>query len=434
MRVVILGGGVAGLTAAYRLGQRSEAEVILLEREGEPGGRVRTRTLPDGFHVDDSAQFLCANYHKTLKLAREIGVADQLEDIDPERFAAIYRGGRILPIPATVTGLLRTRSFAPAQKLALVRLALLCALGYRRGAYLEPSRLRRYDDVRLSEFVTRKFGPWLLDEIVDPTVAMTMSPAEDLSLGYAISTASLLMTKHFAFRRGNGTLTRRLASSCPAVKLASTARSIVIEHGRVVGVELEGDTGLLRADAVICATAAREAASLLQGSLPEEARFLEDIPYGTCVQALFATDAPYLPCWGLAIPRSCGSFLSYVTEETYKSRERAPDGAGLTQVFAIGDPARELLRLEDKEIADRIWAEVRRLLPDYPDPRFSDVIRRERAMIAPGPGFQSRLQKFNRRVSGIKGLHLVSDYQTNPLIEGSVHLAERAVATILEDR
>lgn len=434
MRVVILGAGVAGLTAAYRLGQHGGVEVILLERDGEPGGRVRTRTLPDDFHVDDSAQFLCANYRKTMKLVREIGVADQLEDIDPETFAAIYRDGQILPIPATLTGLLRTEAFAPAQKLALVRLAVLCALGYRRGAYLEPSRLRRYDHVRLSEFVTQRYGPWLLDEIVDPTVAMTMSPAEDLSLGYAISTASLLLTKHYAFRRGNGTFTRRLASSCSAVKLASAASRIVIESDRVVGVELEGDASPLSADAVICATAAREAASLLEGSLEDEARFLEKVPYSTCVQALFATDAPYLPCWGLAIPRSCGSFLSYLTEETFKSRARAPGGAGLTQVFVIGDPARELLRLEDKEIADRIWAEVRRLLPDYPDSRFSDVIRRERAMVAPAPGYQSRLREFNTRISGIRGLHLVSDYQTNPLMEGSVHLAERAVGGILEDR
>jgi protoporphyrinogen oxidase len=434
MRVVIVGAGVAGLTAAYRLGKHSGVEVILLERDGEPGGRVRTRTLPDGFHVDDSAQFLCANYRKTMKLIREIGVDDQLEDIDPETFAAIYRDGRILSIPATATGMLRTSAFSPAQKLALVRLAVLCALAYRRGAYLEPSRLRRYDHVQLSEFVTHKFGAWLLDEIVDPTVAMTMSPAEDLSLGYAISTASLLLTKHYAFRRGNGTFTGRLASLCSAVKLKNAATRIGVENGRVTGVELEGDAALLQADAVICATAAPEAARLLEGSLVDEARFLEEVPYGTCVQALFATDAPYLPCWGLAVPRSCGSFLSYVTEETFKSRARAPGGAGLTQVFVIGEPSRKLLQTEDEEIADRVWAEVKRLLPDYPERRFSQVIRREQAMVAPAPGYQSRLGEFNAKISRIRGLHLVSDYQTNPLMEGSVHLAERAVGRILQDR
>jgi oxygen-dependent protoporphyrinogen oxidase len=243
-----------------------------------------------------------------------------------------------------------------------------------------------------------------------------------------------MLAKHYAFRRGNGTFTQRLASACSAVKLGSTARRIVIENHRVNGVELEDHPSRLQADAVICATPAREAATLLEDALPDGTRFLREVPYGTCVQALFATDAPYLPCWGLAIPRSCGSFLTYVTEETFKSRARAPEGAGLTQVFAIGEHARELLRLDDEEIADRIWAEVRRLLPEYPERRFSQVIRREQAMLAPAPGYRHELQDFNARISGIQGLYLTSDYQTNPLIEGSVHLAEQAVKRILEER
>ena len=199
------------------------------------------------------------------------------------------------------------------------------------------------------------------------------------------------------------------------------------------GVELDADASLLEADAVICATPARGAATLLEDALPDEARFLEEVPYSTCVQALFTTDAPHLPCWGLSVPSSCGSFLCYVTEETFKSRARAPEGAGLTQVFVIGGPARELLRLEEEEIADRVWTEVRRLLPDYPERRSSHVIRREQAMVAPAPGYQHGLQGFNANISRIRGLHLVSDYQTNPLIEGSVYLAERAVSRILEE-
>jgi oxygen-dependent protoporphyrinogen oxidase len=433
MRVVIVGAGVAGLTAAYRLGQHSGVEVTLLEKDAVPGGRVRTRTLPDGFHGDDSAQFFCANYRNTMRLVREIGVGDELEEIDPEKFAAIYRDGRILPIPATATGMLGTAHFTPAQKFGLARLAIVCALGYRRGAYLEPSRIRRYDDVRLSEFVRQKFGAPVLDEIVDPLVSMTMCPAEDLSLGYLISTASLMLSRHYAFRRGNGTFTQRLASACSAMRLRCAAGRIVIESDRARGVELEADSSPIEADAVICATAAHQAAGLLEGALPGEAHFLEKVPYSACVQVLFTTDAPYLPCWGLAVPTSFGSFLSYVCEETFKSKSRAPEGAGLTQVFAIGESARKLLALEDDEIADRVWTEVRRLLPGYPERRFSQVIRREQAMLAPAPGYRQGLREFNAAMSRIRGLHLVSDYQTNPLMEGSVYLAERTAKRILEE-
>jgi hypothetical protein len=137
--------------------------------------------------------------------------------------------------------------------------------------------------------VERKFGAQILDEVVDPFVAMTMSPAEDLSLAYAVSAA------------------------------------------------------FLQGDAVICATPAREASALIADSLADEARFLEKIPYGTCVQ----------------------------------------------------------------------------------------VVRRERAMVAPGPGYQERLHGFSAKMSRIRDLYLISDYQTNPLIEVSVHLAEQAVRRIL---
>ena len=134
------------------------------------------------------------------------------------------------------------------------------------------------------------------------------------------------------------------------------------------------------------------------------------------------------PCSWMAIASKAIVIRSPAVSSVSISR---PGGAGLTQVFVIGEPARELLRLEDKEIADRIWAEVRRLLPDHPDSRNSDVIRREQAMLAPAPGYQSQLREFNESISGIRGLHLVSDYQTNPLMEGSVHLAERAVERIV---
>ena len=187
MRVVIVGGGVAGLTAAYRLGRHHGVETILLEGDEKPGGRVRTRTLPEGFYADDSAQFVCANYRRALQLIREIGVADELEEIRPDQFAAIYRDGQIHPIPATVTGLLGTATFTPAQRLALVRFAVTCFLRYRRSAYVEPSLLRSHDHVRLSEFVTRKFGTPVLDELVDPFVSMTTSPAVELSLAGVIS-------------------------------------------------------------------------------------------------------------------------------------------------------------------------------------------------------------------------------------------------------
>jgi protoporphyrinogen oxidase len=430
-RVVIIGAGAAGLTTAYRLSQRDDIEIVLLEKDQAPGGRVRTKALPEGYFADDSAQFLAGNYQRTFRLMREIGVYEQLEEVRAETFSAIYRDGRIFRLPATVTGLITTGTFGIAEKLSLLRLAIACAVGYRREASVRPSLLQKYDHIKMSEYVASHFGERVLDEVVDPFVAMSMSYGDELSLVYGLGTVPIALAKHYVLPRGNGTLTQHLASACPPIRLGDGVKRIVGENNQVVGVELERDGSLLQADAVVCATPAHSAAPLLASSWPELATFLERVPYSACVHALFGTRAPYLPCWGLVIPRSHGSLVTYVTEETFKSKCRAPDRAGLTQAFVIGEDARKLMEGDDEAIGDRIWDEIRRLLPRYPERRFSRVIRRQHAMVIGPPGYQGELARFNEAVSRVKGLYLISDYQTNPLIEGSVYLGERTAQQIL---
>jgi protoporphyrinogen oxidase len=429
--VVIIGAGPAGLTAAYHLASCRDVETLLLERDAAAGGRVRTRTLPEGFVADDSAQFFAGNYRRTMKLMRQLGIHDQLEEVNPDTFSALYRDGSLHPLPAHAAGLAMTKTFGATEKLAMLRFALACAIRYRRDAYVRPSVLSACDDVRLSDFVRRKFGARILDEVVDPLVAMSMSHADELSLSYGVSMAPIALSRHYVFPKGNGTFTQSLAASCSEIRLGETARAIVVEESRVVGVELEEDGSLLPAEVVVCATSAPDAVSLLGGFSTEAKSFLAGVPYSTCVQVLFGTEVPYLPCWGVAIPRSLGSPLTYVTEETYKSRSRAPAGAGLTQAFAIGSHARALLALEDGVIADRVWNEIQRLLPDYPDRLFSLVIRRDCAMVASSPGYQRDLSRFNLEISKVEGLHVIGDYQTNPLIEGSVYLGERTAQRVL---
>jgi hypothetical protein len=55
-------------------------------------------------------------------------------------------------------------------------------------------------------------------------------------------------------------------------------------------------------------------------------------------------------------------------------------------------------------------------------------------VVAQAPGYQRALRDFNARLSKIRGLHLISDHQTNPLIAGSVYLAERVVERVLDER
>ncbi len=432
-RVVVIGAGVGGLTVAYRLSECRDIETILLEREREPGGRARSMTLPEGFVADNSAQFLATSYRHTLRIVRELGLEDDLVEVDEKTFISVYRKGELIALPSSVGGLMSTRALSRQSKLALLRLGFTALLRYRPGACLQPAVLTKHDDINLGELIENQYGKEVLEVVVQPSIGMSMGEAEEVSLAYGLALAPISLAKHLVLRGGNGTLTKALAGACPTLRGGVEVTRVAIDDQRVRGVETE-DGDSIEADAVVCAAPAYQATPMLEGLGEEGRSFLESVPYSACVQVLFGMDRPSLPFWGVAIPRDEGSFISSVTEESFKSPDRAPEGKGLLQAFVIGDSARELIPLDDETISERVLEELRSLLPALSEsPLFSRVIRRPQAMVLAEPGYLKRLAKFNDSVSRIDGLELLSDHLSTPLIEASVALGERIAQNLRSD-
>jgi protoporphyrinogen oxidase len=255
-----------------------------------------------------------------------------------------------------------------------------------------------------------------------------------VSLGFIMSLFPVLTGRHYTLRGGMGAFTRRLAELGPSIRAEAPVTRIAIEDGRARGVELAGGSELLEADVVVCAANANEAAEMLEGFNEWQLGFLKGVPYSTCINVFLGTERPFLECWMLAIPESAGSFITFFSEETVKDRTRAPEGKGLTQVVITSDGARRLAPLDDAEIVRRTHAELRRLLPDYPeDLLFSHVIRCKVVIPLQGPGYQKRLAAFSESVKGIRGLHLSGDYTSSGIIEGAVYRGEQAAKDILRE-
>src|SRR5262245_27855127 len=101
MRIVVIGGGIAGLTAAYRL-HASGCEVALLEAEERPGGHVGT-VREGGFTVEAGPNGFLArsNEPEPMALVRELGLEGALVQANrAARRRYIVRRGRLRPIPA----------------------------------------------------------------------------------------------------------------------------------------------------------------------------------------------------------------------------------------------------------------------------------------------------------------------------------------------
>ena len=74
--VLVIGGGLGGLTTAYRLG--SHARVTVFEAQARPGGNLRTTTSPDGFRVEWGPNGFLDGKPATLQLCKDLGLGDNL--------------------------------------------------------------------------------------------------------------------------------------------------------------------------------------------------------------------------------------------------------------------------------------------------------------------------------------------------------------------
>src|SRR5712691_9932803 len=95
---IIVGGGIAGLAAAYEL-NRLGVSFVVLERTSRPGGVILSETV-DGFTIDAGPDSLLIQKPDGITLCQELGLGDRLVSTLPPRLAFIQRGGKLYPLPA----------------------------------------------------------------------------------------------------------------------------------------------------------------------------------------------------------------------------------------------------------------------------------------------------------------------------------------------
>ncbi|HVO50222.1 MAG TPA: protoporphyrinogen oxidase [Thermoanaerobaculia bacterium] len=140
-RLVILGGGVAGLTAAYR--RKSEGETVVLEADPAPGGSVKT-AREGGFVVEGGPSTLRTTAAAD-RLIADLGLASRVVAADPKAPRWIVRGGRPRAVVPGPTGLFNT-VFTTAGKLRLLKEPFV------------PGRPADLEDESVASFFARRFG------------------------------------------------------------------------------------------------------------------------------------------------------------------------------------------------------------------------------------------------------------------------------------
>src|SRR5208282_1720577 len=167
-RVAVIGGGISGLAAAYRLREVAAArefplEVQLLERGARCGGALET-IRRDGFVIETGADSFLSEKPWAAELARRLGLgAELIPTREIYRKTSVVRAGRLVEIPAGFSLL------APAHLGPVFRSSLFSPLGKLRIA-LEPFIAARTGDgdESLESFVTRRLGREVLERVAQP--------------------------------------------------------------------------------------------------------------------------------------------------------------------------------------------------------------------------------------------------------------------------
>jgi protoporphyrinogen/coproporphyrinogen III oxidase len=418
--VAIVGGGVAGLAAAYEL-QRRGVSVRVLEAAARVGGVISSDRF-DGWVVDGGPDSMLVQKPAAVALCRELGVGDRLIHTLAPRTAYVLRDGQLHPLlegsflgfPLTASSLIRSPLFSVAGK---ARMALEPLMPRRTGD----------EDESIGGFVRRRFGKEAVDYLAEPLLAgIHAGDVERLSvralfprLVDAEHNAGSVLRAFRALRAqpspngafvslpgGTAELVEALAATLTPGTITLHTRAT--ELRRVGTLRIETNIGPIEARAVILAVPAYVAGSLLRSFDTTLAAFCDAVPYAsTATVALgFRREQVTHPLsgTGFVVPRVERRGLLAATWISSKWPGRAPDGHVLMRGFLGGGRDPHRLDDSDQALIDTTCHELGALLGISGDPLFARVYRFTKQSPQHEVGHLERVAQIEQRLSAIPGV------------------------------
>jgi len=433
-RVVVIGAGISGLAAARTVADRCRergvpVEVVVLERDAEVGGKVRT-IEEDGWLVEAGPTAYLDNEPAVGQLASLAGVADErirADEAAANRF--VVRGGRMRNIPL--------------HPLKFARSGILGPLGVLRIAAEPFIRGKRDDaDETVWDFARRRLGRQVADRLIAPMViGVFAGDAKKLSLPAAFPRMAALEREHGSLIRGmirrkragksggpggpGGTLTSFLSGLQTLPRALAKSEGVTVRCGAAVEhvrpregggwlVHVAGDGEPIPADAVVLAGEAWAMASLVEDHAPDLVAPLRTIPYPhVAVVALgYGPEAlAHVPKgFGVLIPRGEGYRTLGVLWDSYFFPRRSPDERHLLIRAMLGGAVDEAARdLGEDEMVKLVRGELVSLFGLRAEPRYVHVTKWDRAIPQYELGHLDKVAAVEKALAARPGLFMAGN-------------------------
>ncbi|NTU71990.1 MAG: protoporphyrinogen oxidase [Coriobacteriia bacterium] len=479
-RIIIIGGGIAGLGAAYKVKRAADAGVdvdfVLLEKDDRLGGKIdgEVVTTDRGDFIIDGGPDSFVNAKPAVhRIAKLLGLDDQkLPSDESRKKTLILKRGRLYEMPDGVM------MFAPTKFVPFATTGLFSWPGkIRAGMDLFVKKKQvpegERNDETLESFITRRMGKEILDSLAEPLVggvhgsdpakmslAATFPNLLEMEQKYGCMIKGFLaqrkmveaMRKKYppdpknpktffmGFKGGMHQLTDAMIDAAGREKMRIGAGVRSAEHNTdgtwtVTLTDGSTETG----DAVIVATESWAAEPIARGvdeTLADTLAQIESSSSGTCS---FAFDAEEVGCdmnaFGVLCPALEGRALLAATYSSTKWPGRAPGGAVLLRGFVGGPHNQAIMEQSDEEITAVVLAELRSILGINPKakPLFSRFYRWTGGMPQYTMGHLDRMDLLDERCDAIPGFALAGGSYRGVGLPNCIESGEAAVSKVLAD-
>jgi oxygen-dependent protoporphyrinogen oxidase len=484
MRTAIIGGGIAGLAAAYELEQAraagAEVAYTLYESRDRLGGALSTEVV-EGVVLERGPDSFISEKPAAAALCRELGLGEALTPSnDAARKTYIVVRNRMVSLPDGLMFLVPTR-LIPTALTRLFSISTKIRMGLE---LLLPPRPSGKPDESVAELVRRHFGQEAVDRLADPLLSgIYGGDATQLSARAVLPRMVEMEAAHGSLVRGMLAAHKKMKaathkahdaarSANPSGKSAPSAPRAIFTTLRgglqqlvdalearlnpewirksapVERIRRSGDQWMITAhgqeepfDAVILASSAWVVSELLAEVDQELSEELGGVPYSSSITVNLVYDEAKLgklpDGFGFLVPACEGRAMLAATFVHRKFLGRTPAGKAVVRAFLGGMRNETLLDASDEQLVATVRQELeeilgKNVLPVSLQPERTQVARWRRAMAQYAPGHPERVRRIAARVASLPGLKLAGNAYDGIGIPDCIRLGRKASRELVE--